>query len=248
MKNITPKQYINIYVLEVDGIPYYVGKTVNPINNRLSGHICSAKASMRKEYRNGNYRNSSSKVNSWLISLLRNDKLPTIRLIERFDFIEGREWEDREKFWIRYFRDILGFSLKNLAEGGKGSSGYKMPVESVKKKADNLRGIKRLPEIGRKISASKKGVLVPEERRDRIAKTLTEKVGTPLLQFTKDGKFVKRFPSLKSAWRETGIDQKSIAQVAKQVPCFSQNKITGMIYSFTPSQAGGFIWKYESIV
>lgn len=51
----------------------------------------------------------------------------------------------------------------------------------------------------------------------------------PVLQFTKDGKFIKEYPSMREAERQTGI--KAIYQVC-----------LGKKYRKT---AGGYIWKYK---
>lgn len=40
-------------------------------------------------------------------------------LVKQIDTCEECEWENKEKYWIKYYRD-LGFDLLNISEGGKG--------------------------------------------------------------------------------------------------------------------------------
>ena len=56
------------------------------------------------------------------------------------------------------------------------------------------------------------------------------KLSIPILQFTKDGKFIKEWPSTREAERQLGIRRSSICQCCKG-RC---------------KQAGGFVWKYKS--
>ena len=56
--------------------------------------------------------------------------------------------------------------------------------------------------------------------------------GISVLQFTKDGKFIKEFPSIHEAARCTGINQGSICQCCKN----RKGYLT----------AGGYIWKYKN--
>ena len=59
--------------------------------------------------------------------------------------------------------------------------------------------------------------------------TKKEKVSKKILQFTKDGKFVKEYPSAIEASRQTRISNQSIGQCC-----------LGKIHS-----AGGFVWRYK---
>ena len=57
-----------------------------------------------------------------------------------------------------------------------------------------------------------------------------EKCSKPILQFTKDGQFVKEWPSVREAGRQLGIAHQSICGCLK-----GQTK-----------SAGGFVWRYAS--
>lgn len=64
-----------------------------------------------------------------------------------------------------------------------------------------------------------------------IARKNGKTVSRPVLQFEKNGIFVKRYESIKSASVETGVDKAHISACCKNKP-----------HRYT---AGGFIWKYE---
>jgi hypothetical protein len=65
----------------------------------------------------------------------------------------------------------------------------------------------------------------PERRRN-----LTIKRGKPISQYSRSGKFICTYPSVREATRITGIDEKTIAYVATERMC----------------HAGGFIWRYDT--
>lgn len=60
----------------------------------------------------------------------------------------------------------------------------------------------------------------------------------PILQFTLNGNFIKKFPCGTEASIETGVCERNIYQVAAK---------TEYKKGLTRKQAGGFIWKYETI-
>jgi hypothetical protein len=84
----------------------YVGKTVN-CYKRKHMHIQPA-----------NLKNKSHK-NSWIKNLISENLKPTFEVIEEIP-IEG--WQEREKYWIKYYRD-LGCDLTNDTDGGEGHNG-----------------------------------------------------------------------------------------------------------------------------
>ena len=60
------------------------------------------------------------------------------------------------------------------------------------------------------------------------------KKSKPILQYSLTGEFIKEYPSIHEANRQTGIDRKSIMSVCKQI----KNHKT----------AGGYVWKYKKAV
>jgi hypothetical protein len=81
----------------------YVGKTVETLNKRLSKHTSNIKNLNEKNHRA-----------FWIKSLVQKGLKPIIRLIEEVPF---EIWEEREKYWIKYYRD-LGLNLVNSTDGG----------------------------------------------------------------------------------------------------------------------------------
>ena len=78
----------------------YVGKTINP-KSRLFGHY----STKDKTYRS-----------NWIASLRKRRERPIMEIVEETD---EEHWEEREKYWIKYYRE-LGCKLVNATEGGEG--------------------------------------------------------------------------------------------------------------------------------
>lgn len=74
----------------------YVGKTGN-IKNRFSSHLNSSKK--LKSY-----------LGSWIKSLLYQDLIPEINILEE---CTADNWQDREKYWISCFTNLV-----NIQKGG----------------------------------------------------------------------------------------------------------------------------------
>ena len=76
----------------------------------------------------------------------------------------------------------------------------------------------------------KRNVIITKDHRDKIVKKLINgKRSKPVLQYTKSGEFVKEWPSMKEAERETGIKESGISCC-----CIGYSK-----------SSGGYIWKYK---
>lgn len=97
------------------GLVRYIGKT-NNIKNRLKRHL------------NNNSLSTTTKKNNWIISLLRNNLIPIIGVL---DEINSEEIDFYEKFYISLFKS-WGFDLLNSTDGGDGYdwSGRKHKKES----------------------------------------------------------------------------------------------------------------------
>jgi hypothetical protein len=85
------------------GLVKYIGKT-NNIKNRLKRHL------------NNNSLSESTKKNNWIISLLRNQQLPIIEVV---DEVPSEEVDFYEIFYISLFKS-WGFDLLNGTNGGDG--------------------------------------------------------------------------------------------------------------------------------
>ena len=114
-----------IYVLKCpEGNIRYVGKT-NNLKKRLYSHINEAKKRKSRRY-----------VLNWIYSLLLLNLKPSIEVIEECD---SNNWQEREKYWVEYYRKLIP-NLCNNADGGLGGSGTKnyTKEELNKKKTNNV--------------------------------------------------------------------------------------------------------------
>lgn len=94
------KKIFKIYALLEDETVRYIGVTSRELKQRLYQHIYDGKN------KKGTY-----KIN-WIKSLLNNNKKPSIILIEE---CTENNWQEREKYWIKYYSN-----LTNTNEGGLG--------------------------------------------------------------------------------------------------------------------------------
>ena len=81
----------------------YVGKTHQPVFTRLKQHKKETKCNLK---------------NNWIKSVLKKGFDIVIDVV---DECTEETWMEKEKFWIKYYKD-LGFNLKNMTEGGETSS------------------------------------------------------------------------------------------------------------------------------
>ena len=77
----------------------YIGQTTVP-KKRFSQHFSIAQ------------NRGNAKVNKWLYKMLSKRETPTIKILEFTDKLN-----DREKYWIGYYRD-KGIELLNMTSGG----------------------------------------------------------------------------------------------------------------------------------
>jgi group I intron endonuclease len=131
-----------IYTLEhpETGEIRYVGKTTN-IKRRYYQHI-NLKMIL----------SSNTHLNNWLKSLLKENKKPIIKELEKCD----KNWEEREVYWIAQFK-AWGFNLCNHSKGGDGF-GCKHTEETKKKLSESHKGKKRSEETTLKIRETKKKI------------------------------------------------------------------------------------------
>jgi hypothetical protein len=114
-----------------------------------------------------------------------------------------------------------GGTLVNRSSGGDGGSGGYTHTEEWKRQHSE-----------RQIGKKKKPL--SQEAKEKISKALKGREahwGKPVLQFDKQGNFIKEWPSAKSAKKETGA--KNVFEVA--------SGYKNQIYK----SSGGYIWKYK---
>jgi len=115
---------VSIYILKdpINNEVRYVGKTVAKPERRLAQHIYQWKRD------NIQYR----RVDSWILSLYKKNKLP---LIEVIDEVDESIWEQAEIGYIRLFKSF-GCRLTNHSLGGVGCHGMKHKKDSIIKRLD----------------------------------------------------------------------------------------------------------------
>lgn len=126
------KTYIYVLIDPTNEMVRYVGKSDN-IDIRLKEHIRKVKI-------------ANTHKNNWILSLLKNDLKPIIKIIDVVDILEWKFWEC---FWIDMFK-TWGFDLTNTANGGGGG---------------NLGA-----EVNLKISKKLKGRVISDETKEKLKK------------------------------------------------------------------------------
>lgn len=158
----------------------YIGKSDNPekrvFENGRNSHMDSARKVIRK--RKETAYNGTKKEN-WLASMLEENLLPKIIILEK---VTNEEWREKEKYWIKKYRKISGILLTNGTEGGEGFTstdlmGSKNPnygglsEEHKRKLRENHKGMtgqSQSEETKRKISASAMGRKHSEETKQKM--------------------------------------------------------------------------------
>lgn len=218
--------FIYKLICPTSGDVRYVGKTVQKLSKRLYKH----------QYE---IRRTPSKKNSWLIGLEKLGLLFEVK-IELVEECNIDKINDREIFWIKFFKDS-GCKLTNMTEGGDvGSLGHKHSqeaIEKIRKRAKEPRA--KMSDEGKKnISNSligntrHKGYEQSEETKKQISETKKGTLSwnaTPILQLTKKGEIIKEWVSAHAAAKELGLSQGNICMV---------------INGFRQS-CGGYKWKLK---
>lgn len=160
-------------------------------------------------------RNGNSKVAKWIKHLYSNGQRPIIELIERVDF---QIWEEREIFWINHYRN-LGTNLMNIANGGgSGNLGFKHTDEAKKR----ISILNSRPKT--------------KEWMEKAKNEMRKATATPILQYSKEGIFIKRWTSFyEAAYALHPEFPKAFIKNVHQ--CCNNKRPSGY----------GYIWKYESI-
>lgn len=152
---------VKIYVLKhPDTLEIrYVGKTVRSLSRRLGNHIANAK---------GNKHNKH--LSNWIISILNDNKRPIIELLEECEY---SVWQEREKFWISQFPNLI-----NLTEGGDGCLGFIHDDSTKEKLRMAMIGRKHTEEFKQAMSLRLKGKPLSEEHKANIGKANSGKKAT----------------------------------------------------------------------
>jgi hypothetical protein len=124
---------VSIYILKDPDteLVRYVGKTVKPPAQRLSGHIYKAKI-------------DDSYKDRWIRSLLSKGVRPTIEVI---DEVQPENWQFWERHYIKLFKSI-GARLTNAMNGGEDEMSF---TDEIKKKISDAQEGRR---TGRRVAPS----------------------------------------------------------------------------------------------
>ena len=142
---------------------------------------------------------------SWIKNLLNQNLKPVIEVLEE---VTHEEWAGAERFWIAQFK-AWGYRLINGTEGGD------CGVISPQCRAASLREIRSRPKWKFKETGKKIGIARSK----------------PVLQFSKDGKFLQEFPSVSAAAKAINGSISHIAGCCNKRPRRRSHL--------------GFVWKYK---
>lgn len=213
----------------------YVGKTNNP-NERYKNHL-------NKLHGEGTHKRN------WINSLRNKGLKPIFEII---DVVDIEEWKEKEKYYIKYYRDA-GCNLVNYTDGGDGLSfdnQTSFKTGEIRYKRIRMRKICAICNNEFEVSPSRydyykccsrecgnkyKKVNKNMHRFDKghlsnTGKQLPKNTirSKPVIQLDiNTGKIINRFPSAAEAERQLGIKQNNIT-----------NNTCGRSKS-----AGGFKWK-----
>ncbi len=130
----------------------YIGLTRNSIEDRLKGHLESAREGIK------------TPVYYWIRKLDLLGLKPTVKLVEKTTLDKVNE---RETYWIRIWRKINKDYLLNISDGGDGVT---MTDEVRKKISEANKGRKFSEEVKKKMSETRRG-----ENNSFYGKKLSEK-------------------------------------------------------------------------
>lgn len=135
------------------GLVRYVGKTKQSLRRRLHVHVAHRNAKPCHRTR-------------WMQKLFKDGLIPRIWPLE---LCSESNWQEREIFWVRFFKPL---GLINSTDGGDGSNGSKRSLEAIKKTRLKLLGRKPPPhviEASRRAHLGKKVPQTPEQLLRRQA-------------------------------------------------------------------------------
>lgn len=182
----------------------YVGMTSVDLMVRLERHITTFKQA----------KNRKNRVRVWIWELIPLGRVPIIELIEEVD---EDVCDEREKYWIKFYRD-QGCDLLNRAHGGRhggSGGGWTVPYkpnssEHIEKVRVALTGKKRGPqkeEHRSKISKALKGRAFSEEWRNKISEANRGRVHTEESRANNsDAQLKRQKPPLERIMEKSYID------------------------------------------
>jgi hypothetical protein len=134
---------------------------------------------------------------SWIRLLFSINQKPLLKIISE---VESEDWKYWETYYIEFYRSS-GCNLTNLTEGGQGGNGHSHSVESKQK-----------------MSASKKGVKLSEEHKQKISEKVKEK-SQENPGYNRNGNNVKKSIERDLLYQLYIIENLSIPKIAERLKC-----------------------------
>jgi group I intron endonuclease len=163
----------SIYLLRVDGTPFYVGMSKNP-KKRFKAHLSDAKNKKR-----------NLPVHNKIRKYLKLGSLITCQILE--DKIPNEVVDNREMYWVAFYK--TDYKLCNLTDGGrpsvpkkarvmarKANLGKKCSIETKKKISEARIGMKFSKEHKKNLSAARKDRKITRKTRLKASKTSTGRI------------------------------------------------------------------------
>lgn len=144
---------------QVQGQPFYAGKTVQKTETRLKRHLYAA---VKKPY---------GKVGARILECGEHVRIATLEIVP----VEG-DWVAREKHWIAFSRRLYPDIMVNVTEGGQGSPGV---IPSAKALA-NMRDAQNRPEVKAKASATSKAMWADPPHRAKASAAMKAALADPV--------------------------------------------------------------------
>lgn len=200
----------------------YIGKA-NDLKKRYSQHISSSK------------KEGKTYVKHWIKTLLAQNIKP---IMEKIEEIEYSLWEQRESFWIEFYKN-KGCDLCNLTSGGEGLTECSEQTKT-KLRESNKRNIAKYqtPEFKSKISELSKKSVRTQEHCDKISQS---KKGKKLSKET----ILKISESKKGKRAVSDEKYKEIAKVTAPFLKKANEKRQKKVYQYSLEKE--FIKEWESI-
>jgi hypothetical protein len=194
------------------GFVRYVGKAYNP-KRRRQAHM------------NPSSLRPKTRKNHWIKSLLNDGRKPELILLEQ---IKECEWEDAERRWIAYYRNIPGYpQLTNGTSGGDGAQkGFKHKPESIEKmRIARKRQVFYSEERNKKISLSKLG----RRRSETTIKRMSEGMKAFYSTMSKDE--IKIRNTHRSGWTKETHDKASKTNKQRKKRPNTSSQFIGVMWS-----------------
>lgn len=155
----------------VDTIKIYVLKEPDTLKIRYVGMTSKTlKQRLRKHLDNALYTKHNPHLCNWILKYYNKDTLPIIELLE---YCTKENWQERERYWITQYKDLLNFT-----EGGEGSFGFRHSLKTIEKIRKNKIGTKQSEDTKIKRSKSLKGRIITNKHREKIGNANRGKIYT----------------------------------------------------------------------